>query len=72
MCDYKNDAGKAVETQAMIGGPARPHAKEMLAAALRRKNERANYLEVLMRVIPWGLLTPEEDEALWNFFSERW
>lgn len=56
-------------TPAIVAG--RQSAREVLETRLRRQEGRAAALAVLTKVIPWKLLSPEDEKVLWQYFVDR-
>lgn len=63
----ENTAGTA-QNECMSG---REMAKRILERDIERRTQRADGLRVLLKVIPWDLLSHEDEEALWNHFAFR-
>jgi len=64
-----NKHSEAEEGQCCMGG--REMAKRILERDIERRTQRADGLRVLLKVIPWDLLSHEDEEALWNHFAFR-
>lgn len=46
-------------------------AKDILRRMIRRAESEAKALKAMEKAIPWEMLLPEEEEALWAYFVRR-
>ena len=49
----------------------RESARCVLDSRIRRSAKRHHALEVLMKVIPWQILSAEDEEVLWSYFASE-
>ena len=49
----------------------RESARGILGSRIRRSEKRHQGLEVLMKVIPWNMLSAEDEEVLWSYFASE-
>ena len=56
----------------MSTGIGREHAKDLLGGKINRESKHLDGLKVLMDVIPWDLLSKEQETSLWHLFCRVW
>ena len=61
----------AITSECAVDCCGRDLAKRVLEQKIERKGKRVASLRVLLKVIPWELLSSEDEEALWNHFAFR-
>lgn len=49
----------------------RQSAREVLLERIRRIESQLAPLKMLEQMIPWGDLTPQEEQSMWDFFIDR-
>jgi hypothetical protein len=47
------------------------NAKAVLEDKIRRKEDEAYALKVLLRVVPWDTLSPDDEAKLWSYLVRR-
>lgn len=52
-------------------GCCRDNAQSMLGRLIERKAKYTEAMRVLMQVIPWNLLTHDQEELLWEYFAHK-
>ena len=52
-------------------GGSRQNAKAVLLDKIARVGREMAALEILLKVIPWDILRPEDEEMLWGYFINR-
>lgn len=54
-----------------VGMGCRMSARAVLKDSAKHQERKAEALTILLKVIPWELLSAHDEEVLWNFFCER-
>ena len=62
----ENDSGQSLNSMG-----SRESAKGVLEHKIDRELRRIEAMHILIKVIPWNLLSKNDEEILWNHFCER-
>ena len=62
----KKDSGQPLNAMA-----CRESARGILQRKIDRELRRIAALEILIKAIPWKLLSKNDEEILWSYFCER-